>query len=103
MLVGRVTAPHMMLIESTKVHNAIQRRSTDPKNSGAKASAATVAQSWIDLNVCTAPSIATSASPTPRHVPFCYQRVFVAAFTPVTALAVFEVVLAVLLMRVNSL
>src|SRR5437868_7976736 len=43
-------APHATLMESRIVQIATQNRSTDPKNSGAKTSTASVTQSWTDLN-----------------------------------------------------
>ena len=46
-------APHRTLIESRIAQTAIQNRSTDPKNSGARISAAIVVQSWIELNIAT--------------------------------------------------
>src|SRR5579871_666591 len=55
--------PQIQPIASTTVHNATQIRSTDPKNSGANTSVATVAQSCTNLNDCTGAPIAASISP----------------------------------------
>jgi hypothetical protein len=58
-----LAAPHKVPIESTIVHNATQTLSTDPKNSGARLSAAIVTQSWIDLIACTEAPIAARKPP----------------------------------------
>jgi hypothetical protein len=50
--IGAAT-PHRTLIESRIAQTAIQNRSTDPKNSGARINATIAVQSWIELNIAT--------------------------------------------------
>jgi len=45
--------PHRTLIESRIAQTAIQNKSTDPKNSGARINATIVVQSGIDLSIAT--------------------------------------------------
>ncbi len=52
MLIG-VATPLRTLIESRIVQTAIQNRSTEPKNSGARINTTMVVQSWIELNIAT--------------------------------------------------
>ena len=81
---------------------ATERRSTDPKNNGAKQTGTIVSPSWIDLNLPTGNS---NRSPAIRSKARsrAYHLVFTAVFTFVTVLAVLETVAAVELINVSSL
>jgi len=96
-----VLAPKSAPVDSTIVQTDTHIRSTDPKKNGARINALIVSQSWIALNVsigafkCSRDAIETLS--------LSYHLVFVAVFTFVTAFAVFDAVLAVLLMSVSNL
>jgi hypothetical protein len=97
--------PHRAPIDSRMVHIATQNRSTEPKNSGARVNAVIVAQSCTDLNVgtgnikCSRRFIATRLVGSVRT----YHLVLTAVFTLVTAFAVLDTVVDVLLISVSSL
>ena len=103
-LVGTAN-PHRALIDSRIVHVAIQKRFTEPKNSGAKVDAAIVAQSCTNLNVgtsdveCSRRFIAMRLVGSVRT----YHLVLTAVFTLVAAFAVLDTVAVVLLMSSSSL